>query len=96
MSFMGFLASFVGFIYGIPAQEPTGVRSPDGAQRNPGILPANGPAPDFAEPVIGRRFAPTRWLHPGYKPSALVAPSRRQVRPISKNDFLASRRSNHL
>jgi len=20
----------------------------------------------FAEPVIGRRFAPTRWLHPGY------------------------------
>jgi len=22
--------------------------------------------PDFAEPVIGRRFAPTRWLHPGY------------------------------
>jgi hypothetical protein len=24
-------------------------------------------APDFAEPVIGRRFAPTRWLHPGYR-----------------------------
>src|SRR5712692_12086873 len=23
-------------------------------------------APDFAEPVIGRRFAPTRWLYPGY------------------------------
>jgi len=22
--------------------------------------------PDCAEPVIGRRFAPTRWLHPGY------------------------------
>src|SRR5665213_1532944 len=22
--------------------------------------------PDFAEPVIGRRFAPTRWPHPGY------------------------------
>jgi hypothetical protein len=22
--------------------------------------------PDYAEPVIGRRFAPTRWLHPGY------------------------------
>jgi hypothetical protein len=21
---------------------------------------------DCAEPVIGRRFAPTRWLHPGY------------------------------
>src|SRR6266508_1659004 len=26
-----------------------------------------GPISDFAEPVIGRRFAPTRWLHPGYK-----------------------------
>src|SRR6266702_7091875 len=24
--------------------------------------------PDCAEPVIGRRFAPTRWLHPGYAP----------------------------
>jgi len=24
--------------------------------------------PDFAEPVIGRRFAPTRWLHPGFDP----------------------------
>jgi hypothetical protein len=23
--------------------------------------------PDFAEPVIGRRFAPTRWLNPGYE-----------------------------
>jgi hypothetical protein len=23
--------------------------------------------PDCAEPVIGRRFAPTRWLHPGYR-----------------------------
>jgi len=22
--------------------------------------------PDCAEPVIGRRFAPTRWLHPGF------------------------------
>jgi hypothetical protein len=21
---------------------------------------------DFAEPVVGRRFAPTRWLNPGY------------------------------
>jgi hypothetical protein len=21
--------------------------------------------PDFAEFIIGRRFAPTRWLHPG-------------------------------
>jgi hypothetical protein len=37
--------------------------SPDGgAQRhNPGRL-----VPDFAEFIIGRRFAPTRWLHPGY------------------------------
>jgi hypothetical protein len=26
--------------------------------------------PDFAEPVIGRRFAPTRWRHPGYSASA--------------------------
>src|SRR6266566_6960026 len=24
--------------------------------------------PDCAEPVIGRRCAPTRWLHPGYDP----------------------------
>jgi len=31
--------------------------------RNPGFLV--GVFPDFAEPVIGRRFAPTRWLHPG-------------------------------
>jgi hypothetical protein len=23
--------------------------------------------PDFAEFIIGRRFAPTRWLHPGDK-----------------------------
>jgi hypothetical protein len=22
--------------------------------------------PDFAEFIIGRRYAPTRWLHPGY------------------------------
>src|SRR5882724_900131 len=32
--------------------------------RNPGLLV--GVFPDCAEPVIGRRFAPTRWLHPGY------------------------------
>ena len=25
--------------------------------------------PGYAEPVIGRRFALTRWLHPGYRPS---------------------------
>jgi|GEM_PF-292848 len=30
-----------------------------------------GTAPDFAEPVIGRRFAPTRWLHPGYAASRI-------------------------
>jgi hypothetical protein len=29
-------------------------------------------APDFAEPVIGRRFAPTRWLHPGYELTTTV------------------------
>jgi hypothetical protein len=28
--------------------------------------------PDFAEPVIGRRFAPTRWLHPGCKAHEIV------------------------
>ena len=36
-------------------------RSPHGAQRNA------GKSPDFAKPVIGRRFAPTRLLRPGYK-----------------------------
>jgi len=30
-------------------------------KRNPGP-----PSPHSAEPVIGRRFAPTRWLHAGY------------------------------
>jgi hypothetical protein len=40
-------------------------RSPDVAKRNPGPAPRDR-FPDFAEPVIGRRFAPTRWLHPGY------------------------------
>jgi hypothetical protein len=28
---------------------------------------SRGVSPHFAEPVIGRRFAPTRWLHAGYK-----------------------------
>src|SRR5450432_2833265 len=37
-------------------------RSPDGAQRN-----AGPPFPDCAEFIVGRRFAPTRWLHPGYE-----------------------------
>jgi hypothetical protein len=27
---------------------------------------SDAPVPDCAEPVIGRRLAPTRWLHPGY------------------------------
>ena len=26
-----------------------------------------GSIPHSAEPVIGRRFAPTRWLHAGYE-----------------------------
>ena len=30
------------------------------------ILPC-GTNPDYAEPVIGPRFARTRWLHPGYE-----------------------------
>jgi hypothetical protein len=34
--------------------------------------------PDFAEPVIGRRIAPTRWLHPGYDTGIL---SSRRSRP---------------
>jgi hypothetical protein len=41
-------------------------RSPDAAKRNPGFIPQSALVPDCAEPVIGRRFAPTRWLHPGY------------------------------
>src|SRR5260370_31904283 len=40
------------------------LRSPDAALRNPGTNVT--PAPDCAEPVIERRFPPTRWLHPGY------------------------------
>jgi hypothetical protein len=41
-------------------------RSPDGANRNPGFSTALMEFLDCAEPVMGRRFAPTRWLHPGY------------------------------
>jgi hypothetical protein len=36
-------------------------RSPDEAKRNPGQ-----PLPHCTEFVIGRRLAPTRWLHAGY------------------------------
>src|SRR5215216_577033 len=42
-------------------------RSPDGAKRNPGPASPRTNSPDYAEPVIGRRFAPTGWLHPGYR-----------------------------
>ena len=35
------------------------------SRRNCGIVAD----PDFTEPVIGRRFAPTRWLDPGYNVS---------------------------
>ena len=27
----------------------------------------------FAEFIIGRRYAPTRWLHPGYKYTSCAA-----------------------
>ncbi len=37
--------------------------SPHEAQRN-----AGSPPPHCAEFIIGRRFAPTRWLHAGYEP----------------------------
>jgi hypothetical protein len=32
------------------------------------LAPQGRPAPHCAELVIGRRFAPTRWLHAGYRP----------------------------
>jgi hypothetical protein len=39
----------------------------DEAKRNPETVSQTAKLiPDFAEPVIGRRFAPTRWLHPSY------------------------------
>ena len=45
--------------------------------------------PDFAEPVIGRRFAPTRWLHPGYDVATEEAESKRRAQgpPFYKNHF---------
>ena len=49
-----------------------GDRSPGwSAARSGTARPALTPFPDCAEPVIGRRFASTRWLHPG--DGALVA-----------------------
>jgi hypothetical protein len=30
--------------------------------------------PDFAEFIIGRRYAPTRWLHPGYRIMLIPSP----------------------
>jgi hypothetical protein len=30
------------------------------------LVDGGGTVPDCAEPVIGRRFAPTRWLYPAY------------------------------
>jgi hypothetical protein len=53
----------------ISASARNPLRSPDGAERNPGSRHQVSP-PDFA---IGRRFAPIRWLHPGYRylPAAL-------------------------
>ena len=43
-----------------------GDRSPGwSAARSGTARPALTPFPDCAEPVIGRRFASTRWLHPG-------------------------------
>ena len=49
-----------------------GDRSPGwSAARSGTARPAPTPFPDCAEPVIGRRFASTRWLHPG--DGALVA-----------------------
>jgi len=36
-------------------------------KRNPGRLALVAPTLDYAEPVIGRRYAPTRWLQPGYE-----------------------------
>jgi hypothetical protein len=40
--------------------------SPDGAKRNR-VVPRGTTAPHSAEPVIGPRFARTRWLRAGYE-----------------------------
>src|SRR6267143_1991394 len=52
----------------IDVVEPT--CSPDAALAKSGNL--LGVSPDCAEPVIGRRFAPTRWLHLGYGSHARI------------------------
>src|SRR5260370_39767277 len=51
--------------------EPQGRFTPvfDGLWRNPGA-----PIPHSAEFIIGRRFAPTRWLHAGYAATRLFQP----------------------
>src|SRR5262245_40059721 len=41
----------------------------DALWRNPGIVQCGTTAPHCAEPVIGPRFARTRWLHAGYERS---------------------------
>jgi hypothetical protein len=53
----------------IPSSQPFGRHTPRmrGIQyAAPSRFHVGVSAPDFAEPVIGRRSAPTRWLHPGY------------------------------
>ena len=60
-----------------------GDRSP-GAQPDPGpLVPARALFPDCAEPVIGRRFTPIRWVHPGY--AGLLSPDGKNTRrPVAK------------
>ena len=55
--------------------------SQDGAKRNPGgLVDAEIAFPDCA---IGRRVAPTRWLHPGYElPRAIDQPRELSTGPI--------------
>jgi hypothetical protein len=48
-------------------------------------------APDFAEPVIGRAFRATRWLHPGYdQPLPFAITPRASVSPINTNADVTS------
>ena len=48
------------------SQERLGVAPMEHREIRESASPQTG-FPDCAEPVIGRRFAPTRWLHPGYR-----------------------------